>query len=428
MRALYTIIISVYGLFLKLSSLFNQKARDWFYGRKNLFSKLEEVFKAHYTEDNPKPVIWIHCASLGEYEQGRPIIENIKKKFPEFSVLLTFFSPSGFNNKSASSEADYVFYLPIDTRKNAKRFVRLASPAIAIFIKYEFWFNYLNELHKHNVPVYTVSAIFRPEQHFFKWYGGWFRKHLRQMKQIFVQDEESAELLSMIDINNVKVSGDTRFDRVTEIMFYATEIPLIESFLKDKKVLVAGSTWPADEDLLKELFKAMQGSLTMIIAPHEVNAGHIKEVKQKFNGNCILYSELENSTLANEQMPDVLIIDSIGLLSRIYKYADMAYIGGGFGVGIHNTLEAAVYGIPVLFGPNYIRFKEARELIKQEGAISIKTADELITVVNSFLTNPEKLYNYSEASGNYVIERRGATRIIMDELESHISEVISRQY
>lgn len=426
MRALYSFSIILYYFSLRLGSFFNQKARDWFFGRRNLFKKLDEVFTAYYADENPRPIIWIHCASLGEYEQGRPVIEDIKKRFPGFVVLLTFFSPSGFNNKANNSEADYVFYLPIDTKRNARKFVKIISPSIAIFVKYEFWFNYLNELFINKIPVYTISAIFRPEQHFFKWYGGWFRNHLRKMNRIFVQDTESVELLNMIDVNNVTVSGDTRFDRVSGIMSKDTSLPILENFTKGQRVMVAGSTWPADEDLLKSLMDGLPGTFKLIIAPHEINPGHMKELNSKFNGRSVLYSQLSNEISNVNALPEVVIIDSIGLLSKIYKYADIAYVGGGFGVGIHNTLEAAVYGMPVIFGPNYHRFREARELIANKGAHSIKTPDELISVVKSFLESPEKLHTYSEASKHYVSDRTGATRVIMTELEDYITNVMSR--
>lgn len=425
MRALYSFSIILYYISLRLGSFFNQKARDWFFGRRNLFKKLDEVFTAYYADENPRPIIWIHCASLGEYEQGRPVIEDIKKRFPGFVVLLTFFSPSGFNNKANNSEADYVFYLPIDTKRNARKFVKIISPSIAIFVKYEFWFNYLNELFINKIPVYTISAIFRPEQHFFKWYGGWFRNHLRRMNKIFVQDSESVELLNMINVNNVTVSGDTRFDRVSGIMTKDSSLPILEWYTKGQKVMVAGSTWPADEDLLKNLIDELQGTFRLIIAPHEINQGHMKELGLKFNGRSILYSQLTNE-INSGKLPDVVIIDSIGMLSKMYKYADIAYIGGGFGVGIHNTLEAAVYGMPVIFGPNYHRFREARELIANKGAVSIKNSDELVYEIKSFFQSQEKLQSYSEASRQYVSDRTGATKVIMTELEDYITNVMSR--
>lgn len=455
MRQIYSLIISLYGLSLRLLSVFNQKARDWFYGRSSLFTKLDEVFRAHYAGENPSPVIWIHCASLGEYEQGRPVIQEIKKRFPGFLVLLTFFSPSGFKNRASNSDADLVFYLPIDTRKNARKFIRLVSPSLAIFVKYEFWYNYLNELFTNNIPTYTISAIFRPEQHFFKWYGGWFRTHLRHLNRIFVQDKESAELLNMIDVNNVTVCGDTRFDRVTGIMEQHTSISALEDFAAGSKVLVAGSSWPADEELLKKLFDSTSGKLKFIIAPHEINPHHLAELSTRFKDDAVLFSNLEGSgtlegtvenskteaigtskktkvgnliPVSNLRASDykVVIIDSIGLLSQIYKYADIAYIGGGFGVGIHNTLEAAVYSKPILFGPNYHKFREARELIALNAAVSIKTSEELITEVRSLLDTPEKLNSYSQAAGQYVIDRTGATELIMTEIEEYITNVISK--
>lgn len=423
MRAFYSFVITLYSFSLKALSLFNQKARDWFYGRRGIFKKMDEIFTVHYADENPRPIIWIHCASLGEYEQGRPVIEEIKKRFPGFKILLTFFSPSGFNNKANSSDADYVFYLPIDTRRNARRFIKTVSPAMAIFVKYEFWYNYLNELYSNNIPVYTISAIFRPQQHFFKWYGAWFRNHLRKMNRIFVQDEESAELLSMIDVLNTRISGDTRFDRVSGIKTLDISLPLLDSFVAGNTVIVAGSTWPPDEDILKDLLASVASNVKLIIAPHEVTPGHIKELSAKFNGISVLYSQLGNTAGAMDQKR-VVIIDSIGLLSKIYKYADIAYIGGGFGVGIHNTLEAAVFGMPVIFGPNYHRFKEARELIANNAAISVRNSDELIKEVQSFLKSPQKLESYSTSARLYVNDRTGATGIIINELEQYINNVL----
>lgn len=423
MRAFYSFVITLYSFSLKALSLFNQKARDWFYGRRGIFKKMDEIFTVHYADENPRPIIWIHCASLGEYEQGRPVIEEIKKRFPGFKILLTFFSPSGFNNKANSSDADYVFYLPIDTRRNARRFIKTVSPAMAIFVKYEFWYNYLNELYSNNIPVYTISAIFRPQQHFFKWYGAWFRNHLRKMNRIFVQDEESAELLSMIDVLNTRISGDTRFDRVSGIKTLDISLPLLDSFVAGNTVIVAGSTWPPDEDILKDLLASVASNVKLIIAPHEVTPSHIKELSAKFNGISVLYSQLGNTAGAMDQKR-VVIIDSIGLLSKIYKYADIAYIGGGFGVGIHNTLEAAVFGMPVIFGPNYHRFKEARELIANNAAISVRNSGELIKEVQSFLKSPQKLESYSTSARLYVKDRTGATGIIINELEQYINNVL----
>ena len=422
MRQIYSIIIRLYSFSLWFLSIFNQKARDWFYGRRYLFRKLDELFSVHYSNENPSPVIWIHCASLGEYEQGRPIIKEIKTRFPGYMVLLTFFSPSGFNNRAQNSEADIVFYLPIDTIRNARKFVKIVSPALAIFVKYEFWYNYLNELHLNNIPTYTVSAIFRPDQHFFKWYGAWFRKHLRNLKKIFVQDEESAELLNMIGVSNVEVCGDTRFDRVAGLLETNIEYPVIRNFTSKGRIIVAGSTWSPDEDLLKKLLDANK-DLKIIIAPHEIHQHHITELLNKFSGISVLYSHLTEED--NSKGLRVLIIDSIGILSQLYRYGEIAYIGGGFGIGIHNTLEAAVYGMPVIFGPNYIKFKEAHELIACNAAISVRSADDLIQTVKKLLDNPKELESFSNAAKHYVQQRRGATDIIMTEIEGLITNVLS---
>lgn len=415
----------MYGLSLWISSLLNQKARDWFYGRREIFTKLEEVFALHNGGDNPSPVIWIHCASLGEYEQARPVIQEIKSHFPDYLVLLTFFSPSGFNNKSTNSGADYVFYLPLDTPRNAQRFIKIVSPSVAIFVKYEFWYNYMHQLHVRDIPTFTISAIFRPSQHFFKWYGGWFRTHLRNIDQIFVQDEESIELLSMIDVNNTTISGDTRFDRVLGISGQESDMPFLEEFSRDHFTLVAGSTWQPDEDMLLQLQKSSGDWLRMIIAPHEINPRHISEISTKLNGRAVLYSSLVTSQINpvdyyKEYNVSVIIIDSIGLLSKIYRYGNIAYIGGGFGVGIHNTLEAAVYGIPVLFGPNYHKFKEARELIQVKAAECVEDVEELISSVSLFHSLPDRLQEYSQHAAKYVEARTGATTKIMKKLQSYV--------
>lgn len=429
MRFLYSTGVVIYGLALRILSLFNQKARDWFYGRSQLYTKLEEVFAAHYAADNPSPVIWIHCASLGEFEQGRPIIQEIKQTYPNYFILLTFFSPSGYKNKAASTEADCVLYLPLDTPSNARKFIRTVSPAMAIFVKYEFWYNYLHQLHMHNIPALTVSAIFRPEQHFFRWFGGWFRTHLRNLNHIFVQDQQSAELLRLIDINNVTVSGDTRFDRVTRIMQQAEELPAIARFCGNNTVLVAGSTWPPDEVLLKKAYTALQGKLKMIIAPHEISTHHMDALVADFGNKAVRYSEYIKP-VGSQFKPsggyDILIIDSIGLLSRIYRYGKIAYIGGGFGVGIHNTLEAAVYGLPVLYGPNYQRFREAHDLINVNAAVSIKDAGELTHTIASFIEDPAKQNAYSAAASDYVSQRTGATDIVMNYFNSHIKESVRK--
>ena len=413
MRFLYSTGISFYYLFLRFAGMFSSKARAWHYGRKELFGKLDEVFSVHYSNSNPAPVAWFHCASLGEFEQGRPVIEAYRDAFPAHLILLTFFSPSGYNHRNQYDFVDHVFYLPIDTIRNSRRFVNIVRPSVAIFVKYEFWFNYLHQLFVRNVPVYTISALFRPNQYFFKWYGGWFRTHLRKIKIVFVQDETSAELLKMVDINNVMVGGDTRFDRVNDLKVFQQPFPLIDQFVKGKHVLVAGSTWPQDEEIISNFYKKDAGQVKLIIAPHEVGVNRIKELSNLLGDKAVLYSESEGINLADK---DALIIDSIGILSQLYRFASIAYIGGGFGVGIHNTLEAAAFGNPVFFGPNYHRFVEARDMVALGAAFCVETPLEFTEKANALLKDREKLEEASAKAGKYVTDRAGATCRIMEVL------------
>jgi len=417
MRLIYSSGISFYYLFLRIAGLYSIKARAWHYGRKDLFDKLSEVFTAHYASDDPAPVAWFHCASLGEFEQGRPLIEAFRAKFPGHTILLACFSPSGYNHKQQYKGADHIFYLPIDTMINARRFVAITRPQFAVFIKYEFWFNYLNELFKHHIPVFTVSAIFRPNQHFFKGYGGWFRTHLRKINRVFVQDPESAELLEMIDVKNVTVSGDTRFDRVTAIKAIQQPFPHIDRFTSGQHVVVAGSTWPPDDQLLFSLQEKTGDQIKFIIAPHEINLTYIHELVAKLGDKAVLYSEAPGTDLGKKQF---LIIDSVGILSQLYRYASIAYIGGGFGTGIHNTLEAAAYGVPIFFGPNYQRFREAREMTEAGLAFCVQNSNELTLGIIGLLSNQSHLEEVSHKAGEYVRSKTGATTIIIDELSRQI--------
>jgi len=418
MRLIYSTGIFFYYLFIRLAGFFSPKARAWHYGRKDLFDKLESVFYAHHASESPAPVAWFHCASLGEFEQGRPVIEAFKNKFPGYTILLTFFSPSGYTHRQQYEGADHIFYLPIDTRANARRFVNITRPQFVVFVKYEFWFNYLNELFKNQIPVFTVSAIFRPNQHFFKWYGGWFRTHLRKINRIFVQDIESAELLQLVDVNNITISGDTRFDRVAEVKADQKPFPLVDKFSCNRHMVVAGSTWPPDEELILSLNERTKEKVKFIIAPHEINPHHLNELLQKLGDKAILYSQAPGTDLCKK---DFLIIDSIGMLSQLYRYASVAYIGGGFGVGIHNILEAASYGVPVFFGPNYQRFREAREMIEAGAAFSIQDSTQFSAEVVALLSDIDRLKSVSVKAGQYVAARTGATQIIMNELEKQIA-------
>ncbi|GAB1405797.1 glycosyltransferase N-terminal domain-containing protein [Lentimicrobium sp.] len=415
MRFLYSSAITFYYLSIRIAALFNAKARHWHYGRKNLFGKLNEVFREHYASAKAAPVAWFHCASLGEYEQGKPVIEAFKREFPNYRILLTFFSPSGYSQRHRITDADYIFYLPADTRAKARNFINIVKPSVAVFVKYEFWYNYLHELFVRQIPVYTISAIFRPDQLFFRWYGGWFRTHLRQINRIFVQDKTSAELLQMIDISNVGISGDTRFDRVADIKSVAKPFPLISRFAQGRQVLVAGSTWPDDELLIYDLSKSCSKSVGFILAPHEVNETRIQALHEKLGKNAVLYSEATENNVDGKMF---LIIDSIGLLSQIYRFADLAYIGGGFGAGIHNILEAATYGVPVFFGPNYHKFREARKMVAGEMAFSVANSEELSTQVNELLNDEQKLKEISARAADFVQQQAGATRVIMEEIVS----------
>jgi len=350
--------------------------------------------------------VWFHAASLGEFEQGRPVIEQLKREKPETKILLTFFSPSGYEIRKNYAGADIVSYLPLDVPGNAWYFVNLVKPSKAIFIKYEFWPNYLLALQAENIPVVSISAIFRPEQVFFKDYGKWYKKLLLTFQHIFVQDKFSKELLQAHGINNVTVAGDTRFDRVYDLYQQAKQLPLVEEFVKGaEKVIVAGSTWPKDEELLVQYLR-LHPDLKLIMAPHEVHNSHIAEISKLLDGKFVRYSD---ATAENVKSTNCLVVDIIGILSSIYRYANVTYIGGGFGVGIHNTLEAAVYGLPVVFGTNYQKFREARELIAIGGAFSISNYVTLEAQFDLLL----KDNNAGKIAGEYVKSNTGATEMIL---------------
>ena len=402
MIILYSFFIQLYAWAIRITGLFSQKAKLLAKGQNSSFAILSENIS------DKNRYIWVHAASLGEFEQGRPIIEAIKKEQPEYKIVLTFFSPSGYEIRKNYSMADVICYLPMDKKSNAKKFIKLIKPEKAIFIKYEFWANYLLTLKKNNIPTYIVSAIFREKQLFFKSYAGWYRNLLTCFSHIFVQDKHSKELLDKFNIKNVTVSGDTRFDRVTNIASNSKELPLIESFKGGNQVIVAGSSWEPDEKLLFEYFN--NNDVKLIIAPHETQPERIKSILRKTNKNVALYSEQDKQKF---ESADCLIIDCIGILSSIYKYADIAYIGGGFGVGIHNVLEAAVYGTPVIFGPNYARFKEANDLVNRQGGFSIQNCEELTVLLNRFLTEKNFLEKKKKKASVYIKENVGATELFM---------------
>ncbi len=373
-------------------------------GQKTTFSQLKEKI------DRKSRYVWFHAASLGEFEQARPLIEAVREEYPEYKILLTFFSPSGYEVRKDYPLADIVCYLPFDTKKNVRRFLDLADPGIAIFIKYEFWYNYIHESFLRNIPVYLVSAVFRPEQPFFKNRRTRYGKMLRFYSHFFVQDEASVKLLKSKGIKNVTLAGDTRIDRVVEVRKKAKQLPEVEKFADEKSiVIVAGSSWPPDEDLLIDYFNTHSG-VKLIIAPHEIDESHLREIEKKLKRPHLRYS---NATKENIKQYDLLLIDCFGLLSSIYRYGQIAYIGGGFGEGIHNLPEAAVYGIPVIFGPKYSKFVEAHGLITSGGGFSISNKTEFNKKMDEMALNPSARINAGVKAKEYIFGNAGATQEIM---------------
>ncbi|CAN5244273.1 glycosyltransferase N-terminal domain-containing protein [soil metagenome] len=386
----------------------NLKATQWIRGRKDIFKKVEDALSG-----GNKPVVWMHCASLGEYEQGRPVLEEIKRSYPDYFLLVTFFSPSGYEITKSDNVGDAVFYLPIDSAGNARKFIQLIKPQLVIWVKYEYWFYYLRELHRLKVPVLLISGIFRNDQPFFKWYGTLWRTMLKFFAHFFIQNNASGELLQSAGVTNFSLSGDTRFDRVIDIEKNFRDVPGIENFCAGKQVIVAGSTWEDDEALLIH-YAIANPHIKIILAPHEVDEENVLDIKKEFPGS-ILYSKLMNSDLTITKTGNCLIIDAVGLLSRIYKYADITYVGGGFGNdGVHNVLEPAVYSKPVIFGPEYEKYFEAEELIECGGGYDISNALELENLLNDMFSDAEKLKAYGRAAGKYVQERSGASQKIIE--------------
>jgi 3-deoxy-D-manno-octulosonic-acid transferase len=408
---LYTIAIHLYALAVELLAPFHRKARMMRAGQR----KTGRILREHI--DRNARYIWFHASSLGEFEQGRPLMETVKARCPDCRILLTFFSPSGYEVRKNYPGADVVCYLPFDTPRRVRTFLRLAKPCMAIFIKYEFWANYLFELKKRQIPVYSISAVFRPGQWFFKWYGRPYLKALRCFDRLFVQDAPSAGLLAGCGIEAVTLSGDTRFDRVTEVHRKASPIRIVEAFVKNgqgekRPTLVAGSSWPGDEELIIRYFNE-RPDLKLIIAPHEIDRGHLQEIRSRLKRPSVLFSEAREGVMAQY---DCLIVDCFGLLSSIYRYGDIAYVGGGFGKGIHNILEAAVYGIPVLFGPVYHKFREAKDLIAAGGGVSVPDGERFQAQMDEWLGNPALLQAAGEAAGAFVRSRTGATETIWQRL------------
>jgi len=405
MLFLYNLIVQIADFLLKIVAFFSPKIKLFVDGRQLVFPILEQKIKAS------DKTIWFHAASLGEYEQGLPVIEKVKAKYPNHKIVLTFFSPSGYEVRKNNSIADVTVYLPLDTKKNAKHFLSLVHPEMALFIKYEYWPNYLNELRKLGTPTFLVSGIFRKNQVFFKWYGGFYRKALNTFTYFFVQNESSKNLLLQLGKTNVAVSGDTRFDRVATILEKDNSLDFISQFKNDTLTIVVGSSWPKDETLLVDFINQTSGKIKFIIAPHNIKAEQIQELKNSISKKTVLFSEKESENLADF---DVFIIDTIGILTKIYSYADIAYVGGGFGnPGVHNILEPATFGVPIVIGPNFSHFAEATALVNMGGCVSVTNKNELYEAFFSLLGNDDIRHEKGHICNTFVQMNKGATNIIM---------------
>ncbi len=404
---IYSVGIYLYAGAITLASLFNKKARLLVKGHRQIFRTLQEQV------DKSASYLWFHASSLGEFEQGRPLIERIHNKHPECRILLTFFSPSGYEVRKDYKGADIVCYIPFDTPLNVRKFLDAVKIEKAFFIKYEFWPNFLRGLNKRKIEIFSISSIFRDNQLFFKWYGKGYAKALTYFKHLFVQDRHSKDLLYSIGITNVSIVGDTRADRVIEVAAASKQFPIIEKFVNGNPTFIAGSSWPADEELFIPYFLPKR-DWKLIIAPHEIHEEHLQQIESLLNGRD--YIRLSQATIDNIKGYDTLIIDCFGMLSSIYRYGHIAYIGGGFGVGIHNVLEAAVFDIPVLFGPNNKRFREAQDLKRLKGGFEIADAYSLRILIDKFISNPSALKKAGRAAGDYVRSSSGTSDRILGEI------------
>lgn len=403
MRLIYDIGIRIYSVAARILALWNPKAGQWVKGRQGWEPALRNAFGS---EDK---VVWFHCASLGEFEQGRPVMEALRAQCPEYRILLTFFSPSGYEKRKDYPGADHVMYLPADTAGNAEKLISSVPLVMVIFIKYEFWYHYLNRLKKHGTPVYLASGIFRSGQLFFRWYGGWYKRFLENFTHIFVQEEHSAGLLKEQGFRNVTVAGDTRFDRVITVAKTPYEHAGLEEFTRNHQVVVAGSTWEADEELLEHACRDLPDEIRWIIAPHELSESHLRQICKRFPRH-VLFTQTDSGIPEGTR---VVIVDTIGQLSYLYRYGTLAYIGGGFGKGIHNILEAATYSLPVTFGPRYQKFREAVDLVQQGGAFPVRSHIEFLSTIRQQLHSESLLKTCSETAGSYVKKREGASSVIV---------------
>lgn len=412
MNQIYNLIVIIAAQLLKIIALFSPKMKLFINGQKSVFQTLADKIQ---TSDK---TIWFHAASLGEYEQGLPVIEAIKQQFPNHKIVVTFFSPSGYEVRKNNTVANVTVYLPLDTISNAKQFIDLVHPEMAFFIKYEYWPNYLNELKKQQIKTYLISGILREKQAFFKWYGGFYRNALKTFDYFFVQNESSKKLLQSIGFNNVKVSGDTRFDRVVSILERDNSLDFIEQFKDNKTTIVIGSSWPKDESLLANYINQSSDDVKFIIAPHNIKSEQIQELKNAITKKIVLFSEnVETRHALSLQEYSVFIIDTIGILTKIYSYADIAYVGGGFGnPGVHNILEPATFGVPVVIGPNYSHFAEATALVNMEGCISIQNQTQLNEAFDLLLHNEDERLEKGHICSTFVQMNKGATQTIINHI------------
>lgn len=409
MRLLYSVAIHLYNAAIHLAALFNFKARQWVQGRRGVFD-----FLARQCAEK-KHIIWFHAASLGEFEQGKPLMQLYRQQHPECTILVTFFSPSGYKVKKNDKVADIICYLPLDTPRNARRFLDIVPVEKAVFVKYEYWYNYMHQLNTRHVPFYYISAIFRPSQYFFKPYGTWFAQQLKNCTYFFVQNEVSRNLLHSIGIDQVEITGDTRFDRVYDISRQQYELDFVQDFRQeDTRLIVAGSTWGPDEQLLKQLLEKLPANYKLVLAPHVTDAKHIGQIKEMFQEfSTVCYTEKDGKDLSAYR---VLVIDTIGILSKIYKYSYISYIGGAFETGLHNILEAAVFGVPLFFGPKYQKFNEAVQLVALQGAFSITSYEEMLQKCQLYASTPEAYNAVCEICKKYVESNLGSCEKIMGKL------------
>ncbi len=415
MSILYNILITIFSKLLPVAGLFTPKLKLFVNGRKNVFKIIEDKIT---TSDR---VLWFHCASLGEYEQGVPVMEELKKKYPNHKLVITFFSPSGYEAKKNSTLADLIIYLPIDTKANAKKFIRLLNPELAVFVKYEFWPNYLEVLKNNKIPTVFISTTFREDQAFFKWYGGFMRKSLHAIDHFFVQDSISKTLIEKQGFKNVTLSGDTRFDRVSHQIEMDNHVDFISEFVNERICIVIGSSWPEDEEIFVDFVNKASDKVCFIIAPHEIKDSKTSSLQQKIKRNTVVYSQKKDVKLKDQ---DVFIMNTIGYLSRVYSYGDIAYVGGAMGTGgLHNILEPATFGIPIIIGKNFENFREAKQLQKLAGLYSISTAEEFSVLMNKLVKDKRFREKTGMIAGHFINSNTGATVMIVDYLQSKIDTI-----